>query len=220
MEKFIPVVVIKEMFESRNLKVDNEYAKEVLALYKEGMNVIPSEIKDTFTYNGEELTLTSSQHKQLLNSMNSVLEGFNEVVKTIEYKKLNSKQRRVYLNNLYDINYILNLAQTIGAESLKESDLKKYLFASVLGMDLISYMAYIKTFENDKDKDGNTITNSKKTKVTNWVKKLNVTPAEKYLLMGFAGYKNVNGENSVNTHLRKMGLSKDERELVMQLCGY
>ena len=81
-------------------------------------------------------------------------------------------------------------------------------------------MAYIKTFESDKDKEGNTVTNSKKTKIQNWVKRLKLTPAEKYLLMGFAGYKNINGESAVNVYLRRKGLSKDEREIVLNWCGY
>lgn len=214
------ISVIKELFESKNLDIDNNYAQEVLGLYKEGFNVIPSEIKESFSYNGEELTLTSAQHKQLLNAMNDVLAGFNDVVKQAEYKKLSATQKRTYLNNLYDINYILNLAQVIGLDNMKDSDIKKCLFANVLGSDLISYMAYIKTFESDKDKEGNTVTNSKKTKIQNWVKRLKLTPAEKYLLMGFAGYKNINGESAVNVYLRRKGLSKDERELVLKWCGY
>lgn len=214
------IAIIKELFESKNLDIDNNYAQEVLGLYKEGFNVIPSEIKESFSYNGEELTLTSVQHKQLLNAMNDVLAGFNDIVKQAEYKKLSATQKRTYLNNLYDINYILNLAQVIGLDNMKDSDIKKCLFANVLGSDLISYMAYIKTFESDKDKEGNTITNSKKIKIQNWVKRLKLAPAEKYLLMGFAGYKNINGESAVNVYLRRKGLSKDERELVLKWCGY
>jgi hypothetical protein len=62
--------------------------------------------------------------------------------------------------------------------------------------------------------------NSRKNKITSWIKKLNVAPAEKYILMSFAGYKNTNGKSTVDSYLRRKGLSKNEKETILKWCGY
>ena len=166
------------------------------------------------------MSLSNAEHKQMLDAMNEVLNSYVSIMNSRDYQNLNADKRKTYLNNIYNLNYILNLANIIGVDNLKSSDYKKYLFSSVLDRGCLTAMSYIATIESDVDWKGNVIANSKKKKIQRYVNSLRITPAEKYILMGYAGYKNLNGESTVKSYLRRNGLSKDEIELMMEWCGY
>jgi hypothetical protein len=72
----------------------------------------------------------------------------------------------------------------------------------------------------DYDADGNVVSGSKKQKVTQYVKSLNLNATQKYMIMGLLGYKNTNGESQVRSLLRSKGYTGEELESIMKICGY
>ena len=85
---------------------------------------------------------------------------------------------------------------------------------------MLKHMAYVISMKSDKDKNGNTIYNSRKNKIVKYINSLKVSSAEKYLLMACAGFKNKNGEQQVKSYISKKGLTKEERDKIMEYCGY
>lgn len=49
---------------------------------------------------------------------------------------------------------------------------------------------------------------------------MNLTATQKYMLMGYLGYKNVNGERQVKTYIQSLKLTKTEKETLFEMCGY
>lgn len=216
------LAVVKELYQSRNLKLNDAYYNETLRLYKQGENIIPGKISETISYNGETFELEEKQHKQLIEVANNSLTYISDTLNDKTYNNLTDKEKASYVNNLYKINYVTNLLDIIGEDRLSENDTKKYLFAKCFSKDndMLKHMAYVISMKSDKDKNGNTIYNSRKNKIVKYINSLKVSSAEKYLLMACAGFKNKNGEQQVKSYISKKGLTKEERDKIMEYCGY
>ena len=202
--------------------MNDAYYNETLRLYKQGENIIPGKISETISYNGETFELEEKQHKQLIEVANNSLIYISGTLNDKTYNNLTDKEKASYINSLYKINYVTNLLDIIGEDRLSENDTKKYLFAKCFSKDndMLKHMAYVISMKSDKDKNGNTIYNSRKNKIVKYINSLKVSSAEKYLLMACAGFKNKNGEQQVKSYISKKGLSKEERDKIMEYCGY
>lgn len=214
--------IMSEVYKSKNIEVELDFVKESVKLYKAGYSVIPSKIDTDFTYNDMVYSLTGKQQKELVSVAKNTLATSNEVITTKSYKNLSDKAKASYLKTNYNINYINAISQIVGENNLKDSDYKKYLFSKVLNSNskLIEYMAYVSAIESDYDENGKAISGSRKDKVFKIINSLNISTAEKYLLMSFAGYKNTKGESEVKAYLKKQNLTKEEQEKILEWCGY
>ena len=74
--------------------------------------------------------------------------------------------------------------------------------------------------EADKDRKGNVISGSRKAKIEKYVESLRMSAAEKYLVMGYLGYKCRNGADKVKAYVSRLNLTKDEKARLMEYCGY
>lgn len=86
--------------------------------------------------------------------------------------------------------------------------------------NLAIIISTIKTFESSLDQKGNTINGSKKQKVQAYVNSLKLTAAQKYMIMGFMGYSNTNGEQGVKIYIQSLKLTKAQKELLFEMSGY
>lgn len=77
-----------------------------------------------------------------------------------------------------------------------------------------------KTIQSDKDKKGYTINGSKKKKIQEFLQKQNLTAVEKYMIMGYLGYKNTVGEYKVKAYIQRLKLTRKEKEALLRYCGY
>lgn len=101
---------------------------------------------------------------------------------------------------------------------MSEKDRLFYTAIPIEELALIVQQA--RAIESDKDRKGNTITGSKKKKVQAFISKQNLTAAEKYLVMGYLGYKNTVGEYKVKSYIQRLKLTKAEKEALLKYCGY
>lgn len=212
--------IIRELYKGRNISVSNDYVNEVYNLYKAGYSVIPSKVNQEFSYNGNEFKLGNTEYKTLVEKAKKAVAINESLLSNKLYQRLSEEAKSKYLKNNYSIRYVQSLADVIGYENLSDSDQNKYLIAKALSDKAIEYMAYIKTIEADKDKEGNAIAGSKKAKVLKFLKSVKLSVAEKYLLMAYAGFKNTNGESQVRSQLRKSGLNATQIDKILKFCGY
>ena len=214
--------IMKELFKSKNLEISSSYARELVSLYKDGYNIIPSKIGDSFTYNETLFELSSTQQKKLIQVSKMALATNESIINSKLYASLSNSAKASYLKGNYNINYIMAVADIVGAENLKSGDMKKYLLAKAFNFNskLIDYMAYVSSIEADVDKKGNVVEGSKKQKIQKFINSLKISSAEKYLLMAYAGYKNKYGEAQVKAYLKGKGFDKSETETIMNYCGY
>ena len=74
--------------------------------------------------------------------------------------------------------------------------------------------------KGDIDKNGETIPGSRKKKIEAYVQSLRLSAAEKYMIMGYLGYKNKNGKQVVRTYIQRLKLKKEQKEKLFAYCGY
>lgn len=129
--------------------------------------------------------------------------------------------------DLYDEYYREATRECFGAETaLMDYDSNVYEKATIFnncGIDWNTfYNIYFdaKDIKSDYDDRGKAISGSKKQKVTKYVKSLNLTATQKYMVMGLLGYQNANGKEQVHSLLRSKGYSGEKLNEIMKLCGY
>ena len=95
------------------------------------------------------------------------------------------------------------------------------MFAQAIDITkLAMIVAQVSQVVADTDKAGNTISGSRKRKITSLINSMKLTAVQKYMLMGYFGYKNKNGEKQVKTYIQSLKLTKTEKETLFKMCGY
>lgn len=187
-------------------------------LYTQGYNVFPRTVGKTITINGEQITLTNSQRTRF----REVYQEANKVIKTIvnkqEYKNADAEIQAKTISKIYDYYYDIALEDLTGEDVVSEKD--KLFYTAIPIEELALIVQQARAIESDKDRKGNTITGSKKKKVQAFISKQNLTAAEKYLVMGYLGYKNTVGEYKVKSYIQRLKLTKAEKEALLKYCGY
>lgn len=187
-------------------------------LYTQGYSVFPRTVGKTITINGEKIALTNSQRVRF----REVYQDANKVIKTLvnssQYKKVSAEIQAKSINAIYDYYYDLAMEDLTGEDVVSEKD--RLFYTAIPIEELVLIIQQARAIESDKDKNGKTVAGSKKKKVQAFVAKQNLTAAEKYLVMGYLGYKNAVGENKVKSYIQRLNLTKSEKEALLKYCGY
>lgn len=197
--------------------IKDDKSREVInSLAASGYTVLPRTVGDTITYDGVEYNLNAKQKSKFKAVYSEAHNAVAELVRLPAFTKADEETQadaimRVY-NAYWEIarNEVLNIPET-----------KTTLFARVLDIEeLALVIAHASNLKADKDKAGNSISGSKKAKVQKYIESLNLTAAEKYLIMGYLGYKNLYGKEKVTAYLAKYKLSYNEKTQIFKACGY
>lgn len=191
--------------------------KELQKLVQAGYTVFPRSVGDSVTVNGETVELTSAQQTRFEKVYRISDQAVEELVSLKQFKEATEKERATALKYIYDTYYSIALDDLLGTDTEE----KRVLFAEILDIEkLAMILAHVSTLTADKDKDGKTVSGSRKNKIVAYVSKLNLTAAEKYAVMGYLGYSNVNGKSQVSSMINRTKLSRAEKEKLLAYCGY
>lgn len=187
-------------------------------LYAQGFNVLPRSVGKSITYDGEQYALTQSQRKRF----REVYQEANEVVKNLtnktQFKDAEVEIQAKAIEEIYNYYYKLAVEDLLGVEVVSEKD---RLFYKVFNLeDLVLIIKQARALVSDKDEDGKTISGSKKRKIQAFINRLKLTAAQKYMIMGYLGYKNSVGLNKVKVYIQSQRLSKAEKEALLEYSGY
>ena len=122
------------------------------------------------------------------------------------------------INFIYSVYYNLALQDFLGVDL----ENKNILFAGAIDIEKLALIvATARTIVGDTDKKGKVVSGSRKKKVQAYINSLNLKAVQKYMVMGFLGYKNANGKTQVETYIKKLSnLSKSEKETLLEYSGY
>lgn len=191
--------------------------KELNSLVSKGYKVLPKSVGNSITYNGEEIPLTSRQKEQFKKIYS---EANNELASLVEGKAYRSATEEVKakaVGFIWDIYYNLAIEDLLGVDL----ETKNTLFARAVDIpSLAIIVATARSFEADTDKKGKVISGSRKAKVQGYINSLGLKAAQKYMIMGYLGYSNKNGENQVRNYIQRLRLSKNEKEKLFEYSGY
>lgn len=194
-----------------------EVRDAVRELAAKGHVVLPRTLSDTVTVNSETVTLTDAQKAKMQQVYAASDKAVDELVTLKMFKDATDEEKAKALGKIYDLYYNLAVDHALGLETEERS----VLFAEALDVELLAMIsARAGELKADVDKNGKAISGSRKAKVTKLVSSLRLTATEKYMVMGFLGYRQTNGANQVKAYINKLDLSKTEKEKLYAYCGY
>lgn len=60
----------------------------------------------------------------------------------------------------------------------------------------------------------------KKLKIQQLINRLDISTAQKYMLIGLLGYRNKNGAGQVKAYINRLDLSREEKQRLYEYSGY
>lgn len=196
---------------------DGTMRKALQELTAKGYSVLPRSVGDSVTVDGETVTLTASQQKKLREVYAIGQEAVADMVKLKQFGEADEDVQAKAIKFIYDVYWDLALEAALGIDLAE----KNVLFAEAISVEKLAIIiAKARSIEADKDRDGKAISGSKKRKVQTFVNSLRLSAAEKYMVMGYLGYSNANGEGAVKAYIGKLNLSKSEKEKLLKYSGY
>lgn len=196
---------------------DSATRKELNRLVCAGYDVLPSGEIDSFTYEGNTIQLTKSQKKQFNEVYAEAIPAVTELINSSMYGKASDEIREKA------IRWIYSLYRELAIDSLLDlgTESKNELFSKIIDLPSLAIIAATcNAMESDVDKEGNTVTGSRRKKIEKYIQSLRLTAAEKYMIMGYFGYKNQNGRSVVRAKIQSLRLTKEQKEKLFAYCGY
>ena len=196
---------------------DEKLSKELHRLCMEKFYVTPKMLGDTITYNGVEYELTNTEKKAFRKIYSNANERTAKLVTLKQYGRASDEAKAKAVNFLYDTYYDIAKANAAG-DTQKSKDA---LFVEAIDAEWLALaVGYASVLESDKDRNGKSITGSRKAKIEKMVESLGLTAAQKHMIMGYLGYTNKNGEAQVKTYINRLNLTKEEKAELLEYSGY
>lgn len=210
--------IINVMLADEKVEVKDEKIRAIMReLFEEGLDVFPRSVSETIIHDGESVTLTKRQYENFKQIYSQANDKVSSLINTKGFEDSPSVVKAKSIKYIYDYYYEEALKDLLGIDS----DAKKYLFAQAIDITkLAMIVSQVSQIEADVDKNGKTISGSRKEKIIALLNSMNLTAVQKYMLMGYFGYKNANGERQVKTYIQSLKLTKTEKETLLSMCGY
>ena len=193
-------------------KVNNKLRE----LYAEGHTVLPKTVQDTLHYDGETYNLSNKQVKQFKAVYGKANEEVEDLVNDRHFTSLAAEVQAQAIKWIYDYYYESAVFDTIG----EEADSKKQLFGETMDVSKFALtIAACKSIESKLDKKGNVIAGSRKVQIQRLLASLNLSPAEKQLILAYLGYSVADQETLIKAFIRRIGLTKSQQKLLLSYCG-
>lgn len=196
---------------------DSTVRKEIKTLTVNGYNVLPKGVGNSITYDGEEIVLTKGQAKAFKEIYSTANEALASLVKLSQYESATDEVKAKAINYIYNVYYNLALQDLLG----EDLETKTVLFAEAIDVEKLAIIvATANSLKADVDKKGNVITGTRKKKIQTYINSLKLSAAQKYMIMGYLGFKNLKGETQVKAYINRLKLTKTEKEKLLQYSGY
>ena len=199
--------------------VTNENVRtELDRLVKSGHDVIPQSAPNSITYEGEEITLTAAQKRDFKQVYSEANNELASLVRLSAYRSASDDVKAKAVDIVYEMYYDLAVEDLIG----EDLETKTVLFSKAFDIGKLALIvAQARLLTADKDDSGRAINGTKKAKIQSYINSLNLSAAEKYMIMGYLGYSNTYGEAQVQRYLRGIrGLTSTQRQLLLEYSGY
>ena len=191
--------------------------RELNSLVSKGYKVLPRSIGNTITYNGEEIPLTSRQKEQFKKIYSEANSELASLVEGKAYRSATEEVKAKAVSFIWDIYYNLAIEDLLGVDL----ETKNTLFAKAIDIpSLAIIVATARGLGADTDKKGNIVSGSRKKKVQTYINSLGLKVAQKYMIMGYLGYSNKNGQQQVKSYIQRLSLTKSEKEKLYEYSGY
>lgn len=193
---------------------DTAVVTEVSRLLGAGYSVLPGKVGETLTVNGVEQELTGKQQKALQEAYNASETALGSLFRSSGYAALDDAGKARAARYVQDYFTALGKSTVLGIAMPS-----KYYLYELLGADVAAlHLSVIAGIEADKDKAGNTVANSRKSKVHDYIESQRLTALQKYILLILAGYKPAEaGKDQVRRAINRLSVSPDVKADLLEL---
>jgi hypothetical protein len=211
-------LIASMMMDERVGDVDKTLSDGLRPLVEGGYDVLPRALGDSIAYDGEEIVLTKRQRKRFLEVRGIAEEQILSMMSLQQYKEATDEVRARAIKLIWEVYYDLAIDDVLGVDSAE----KNVLFAEAIDMDKLALIiATARGIKADVGANGKAINGSRLAKIEAYVESLKLKAAQKYMVMGYLGYRNKNGEDKVRAYINTLSaLSKEEKRLLLEYSGY
>ncbi len=182
---------------------------EVNRLLSAGFDVLPQTVGNSMTINEVQYTLTGPQKENFKKVYSQSISAVDKLVSSNGYKIATDEAKAKAIKYIYKYYYYEAQYQALNADL----DSKLYLFGQIVPIEKMALaLAEVPLLVENS-------TNKKKT-VQRYLQATKLSSAQKYMLMRYFGYKNTKGEGVVKSAINKTSLTKEQKKLLLEKCGY
>lgn len=199
----------------------SESASEIYRLYKEtgDTTLMPRVSPYYINKNGEKTILTSEQRADYQKTSGKIIEdNVKKLLKNRTYNSFSDEEKSDVINNI--VNYSYNIAQKETLDfDISNAYYKAYQY-SKLGNVSDYYIIKSQEFTSSKDKNGKTISGSKKAKVINYINSMNIPVSQKAILINLNGYKLTNYNSQVINYVNSSNNTTADKKEILKSLGF
>lgn len=199
--------------------VSDATVEELNRLAKLGKDyrVLPKTIPDKITRDGIEYELTDNQKQDILAQYEKVNAAIDKLITLSSYKSLSDEKKVERLKYYYDKYFDLAVTSALGLAKSNEQ-----LMYLAVGFDTYAKFHFAtKGIKSDKDKNGNTISGSKRKKTIQAIDKLKLPEEKRLILIASKGYALTENERSkLVRYINGLKLSATTKNALAELCGF
>lgn len=182
---------------------------EVNRLLSAGFDVLPQTVGNSMTINEVQYTLTGPQKENFKKVYSQSITAVDKLVSSNGYKIATDEAKAKAIKYIYKYYYYEAQHQALNVDL----DSKLYLFGQIVPIEKMALaLAEVPLLVENS-------TNKKKS-VQRYLQATKLSSAQKYMLMGYFGYKNTKGEGAVKSAINKTSLTKEQKKLLLEKCGY
>lgn len=205
--------IIQMMFKERQVKVtDQRIQSELNRLYKNGYNIMPRTTPTQYTdEDGETVKLSNKQYKKYQETYNQANREIAKLTSNSQYYSMNDEAKSKAIKYIYDYYYNVAMEEVTG----------EYLTGKFGAMTkvidvwkLASIKASAVETSADTDSKGNSISGTRKFKISNMLLPYRFTSAQRELIMAYLGYSTAIEPQDV---IRLFDFNDDEQDEIISL---
>lgn len=182
---------------------------EVNRLLSAGFDVLPQSVPSSVTINEVQHSLTGPQQEKFRKAHSGAITAVDKLVSSNGYKIATDEAKAKAVKYVYRYYYYEAQHQALNVDL----DSKLYLFGQIVPIEKMALaLAEVPLLVENST--------NKKTAVQRYLQASKLTSAQKYMLMGYFGYKNTKGEGVVKSAINKTSLTKEQKKLLLEKCGY
>ena len=195
--------------------VSEKQRLEIIRLTKKEYSVLPKTLPDEVKRNGKKYVLTESQKVAFTEEYSKVVEALDKLISSGFYTGRSDKDRAHLIDYYHDKYYDMAVNKALG---LKDEHKPIY---NAIGFSTYAKLDYVtKDIKSDKDKNGETISGSKKKKVIAAVKKATSSEEKALLYIATKGYSLTDAEKKkLCKYLNSLNLSASSKKILAEKCG-
>lgn len=180
------------------------------------VDVLPRALGESITYRGTVFELNAKQKERFREVYDIADESVDALVRSVRFKEASPQIQAKAIRFIYDAYYDLAVEDLLGEENGRNT-----LFAEAINLEQLALIVCAaRMMEADKDRNGNSISGSKKEKIIRYIESLRLSAAQKYMILGYLGYRNLNGKAKVTSYVNSLNLTKKEKLALMEYSGY